>query len=554
MLYMSRRVVIFKALAISAPFLLLLLLELVLRLFNYGNDTRLFVKYPPDMRFLVMNVHASEKFFPDTVNSTVGNQEPFAIDKSPNTFRIFVLGESTTLGYPFNPNGSFHRWLQYRLMQEYPDKNFEVINLALTAVNSYTVLDFGRQLPAWHPDAVLIYTGHNEYYGALGIGSTTSMGNNRWLVQALIKLRTFRVVQLFNNCIRRVAGLFSGGRSEDHRSLMEIMAAKQHIAYGSAAYRAGIDQFDRNMTELCGILNEEKIPVFLSTVVSNEKDLPPFVSEGKGPGSARGYYDAGRLDLKNSDADPKENPHCDSAREDFLKAKELDELRFRAPEAINTVIRRLAGQYPFVHLVDTQKWFEQYAECGIIGKETMMEHVHPNLLGYAIMAEAYYRVIRDQRLIGGKPARELSFDQLRKEMPITRMDSLKGVYEIMMLRTGWPFDEPINPKFKVDSSIEASLAVKVALGRLVWTSAMGELFRYYKKEGNKLGAMRVAEAMVLQYPQKEDFYGFAGGLSADLQDYGKAAFYYGKLFMLNHDPQLQLTAVAYKKLEAGKMK
>ncbi len=527
---MGRRVVIFKVLAISAPFLLLLLLELVLRLCNYGNDTALFVKYPPDKRFLVMNVHASEKFFPDTVNSTVGNQELFAIDKSPNTFRIFVLGESTTLGYPFNPNGSFHRWLQYRLMREYPDKNFEVINLALTAVNSYTVLDFGRQLPAYHPDAVLIYTGHNEYYGALGIGSTTSIGNNRWLVQILIRLRSFRVVQLFSNCIRRVVGLFSSDRSEDRRSLMEVMAAKQHIAYGSAAYQAGIDQFDRNMTELCGLLNEEKIPVFLSTLVSNEKDLPPFVSEGKGPGSARGYYDAGR-----------EDPDCNSAREDLFKAKELDGLRFRAPEAINTVIRRLAGQYPSVHLVDTKKWFEQYAECGVIGNKTMMEHVHPNLLGYAIMAESLYyllQVIRDQRLIGGKPVRELSFDQLREEMPITRMDSLKGVYEIMMLRTGWPFDEPISPKFKVDSGIEASLAVKVALGRMVWTSAMGELFRYYKKEGNKREALRVAEAMVLQYPQKEDFYGFAGGLSAELKDYGKAAWYYGKLFMLNHDPQL----------------
>src|ERR1700748_1767652 len=112
----GKKLLLFKILSALSPFIFLLTLELILRLFNYGTDTSLFVKYPPDERFMVMNYYASNKFFPDTVSATKGNQEIFAINKSPNTFRIFVLGESTTIGYPFRPNGSFHRWLQYRLM------------------------------------------------------------------------------------------------------------------------------------------------------------------------------------------------------------------------------------------------------------------------------------------------------------------------------------------------------------------------------------------------------------------------------------------------------
>jgi len=523
----GKKLLLFKILSALSPFIFLLILELILRIFNYGVDTSLFVKYPPDERFMVMNYYASNKFFPDTVSATKGNQELFAINKAPNTFRIFVLGESTTIGYPFRPNGSFHRWLQYRLMQMYPDKNFEVINLSLTAVNSYTVLDFGKQLAQYQPDAVMIYTGHNEYYGALGIGSTTSVGSNRFLLHTLVKLRTLKTVQLLNNIIGKVATIFKSSQPKgDPKSLMEVMAARQHIAYGSADYKAGIDQFNRNMTELCSTLDNEKIPTFLSNVVSNEKDLPPFISNGSGPGSANWYYDAGQTAYQKAD--------YPTAKQDFDKARELDQLCFRAPEAINTCIKKIAGQYPYVHLVDAQQLFEQNSPHGILGSETIMEHVHPTLFGYALLSEAFYRALQQQQLIKDKPARDINFDELRKEMPITRMDSLMGTYQTMMLKTGWPFNQPISKDFKVENSIEGTLATKVALGNILWASAMGQLFRYDQAHNNTAQAAQIAEAMVLQYPQSFDFYKYAASLNDTLKNYSKAAFYSKKLAMLSH--------------------
>ena len=125
------------------------------------------------------------------------------------------------------------------------------------AVNSYTVLDFGKQLAQYHPDAVLIYTGHNEYYGALGVGSTSYIGSNRFLVQTLLKLRTLKVVQLFNNCIKKVSAMFASHNMADRETLMQRMAARQHINLNSADYQAGINQYDANMTELCHLLNDE---------------------------------------------------------------------------------------------------------------------------------------------------------------------------------------------------------------------------------------------------------------------------------------------------------
>jgi tetratricopeptide (TPR) repeat protein len=529
----GKKLLLFKVLAALFPFVLLVLLEVVLRFFHYGHNTDLFIKDPYDDHYMVMNKYASDKFFSDTANATKGNSELFQIDKAPNTFRIFVLGESTTIGYPYFHNGSFHRWLQYRLTRMYPDKNFEIINLSLTAVNSYTVLDFGKQLAQYQPDAVLIYTGHNEYYGALGVGSTSYIGSNRFLVQTLLKLRTLKVVQLFNNCIKKVSGVFASHKTADRETLMQRMASRQHIQLNSTDYQAGINQYDKNMTELCKLLNDEKIPTFLSTVVSNEKDLPPFISEGTGPNSAMGFYKAGQQSFAKAD--------YLTAKQDFDKAKELDELRFRAPEAINTIIRKLATEFPEVHLVDTKKEFEQYSPHGIVGNETILEHLHPNLHGYSIMSDAFFQAIQNQHLITDTAETQISFEQLVKEMPVTKMDSLIGLIQITSLKTGWPFNQPIPADFKPDTSISGELAAHIESAQETWPDGMNQLFNYYKNSNDKQGALKIMKALCLEYPTEKQFFGNAANIDAILNNYDEAAFYYKKLYELEPNDQLAIS-------------
>jgi hypothetical protein len=164
------------------PFLFLALVELILRWCDYGYDPHLFITYHGDAHYLVFNPDAGKRYFSDQLLATTGNQEPFLRKKEDGTLRIFVLGESTTIGYPYFHNGSAHRWLQYRLMRTFPGKKLEVINVSLTAVNSYTVYGFAKEVVDYEPDAVLIYCGHNEYYGALGVGSTNKIGGSPFVV------------------------------------------------------------------------------------------------------------------------------------------------------------------------------------------------------------------------------------------------------------------------------------------------------------------------------------------------------------------------------------
>jgi len=507
----------FRVIAILLPIVVLLVAELLLRLFHYGHDTSLFILYPDNPDYRVMNKYAAERYFSDTVNETRGSIEPFRVEKSANTFRIFVLGESTTAGYPYFHNGAFHRWLEFRLMREYPGIHFEVVNVSLTAVNSYTVLDFGKQVVHYQPDAVLVYAGHNEYYGALGVGSTSHIAHQRWLVLLLLELRKLRLVQLVEHVVAsfRPGGGSGGsdGTPDERENLMQRMAAQQRIGYGSADYYAGIQQFRDNMDELCRVMKDAGVPVFLSTLVSNERDQRPFISDSAG----------GAFDLGDSAYTAGE---YSQAKQYYVQAKELDLLRFRAPEAMNRVIVELAVQYPGVHLVDTKRLFETYSPHSILGRETLLEHVHPNLFGYALLSEAFYQSMRRVDLFKGQPAEELSFADLLQQMPITGVDSLNGAYTIMMLKTRWPFDEPLPAGFKRGNSVEEQLGGALAVGRISWMDAMNQLFQYSQLTGDKKTALRAVGAVMLEYPDNATYKIFAGRLCLELGDQRGADFYF----------------------------
>lgn len=525
----------FKVFAVLIPIILLLLAELLLRGFHYGHNTSLFIHYPDDPDYWVINRYASERYFTDTANATTGSIETFRVKKPANTLRIFVLGESTTAGYPYGHNGSFHRWLKYRLMHTYPNIHFEIINVSLTAVNSYTVLDFGKQVVNFEPDAVLVYTGHNEYYGALGVGSTSHIANSRFLVQTVLQLRRLRLVQLVGNLISSVKKGISGQVTDQRENLMKRMAASQEIAYHSEAYQAGINQFQDNMDELCQLMQNKNIPVFLSTLVSNEKDQHPFISVPVASGNADQQFKlAGSSYLSGN---------YPAAKQAYVKAKELDLLRFRAPEAMNQIIEHLVAKYPNVHLVEARKVFEAHSPHQILGSETLLEHVHPNLFGYALLSDAFYQSIEKAHLIRGSVTQGMTLEELLVRMPVTRVDSLNGAYTIMMLKAGWPFNQPIPASFKRGGSIAEQLAGALAVNRISWTDAMNQLFQYSIKANDKKTALKAVEAVLLEYPQNMTYQIYAGRLSFESGDYTSAAFYLKMAY--DQDPSFANTQDMY---------
>jgi len=565
--YSKKRLFWFKLTGLLIPFLALFLLEISLRLFHYGYNPDLFIEYPQDHQYLYFNPEASEKYFADQAIATTGNIELFKKEKDENTTRIFILGESTTIGYPYFHNASFHRWLQYRLTHSIPDRNFEIINCSLTAVNSYTVLGFARQLLNYQPDAVLIYTGHNEYYGALGVGSTDRIGGNVHLVNALIWLRGLKLVQLMTNGYRKLAGFFSKRKSMAEKTRMELMVADRQIPYGSRLFNRGIAQFESNMDASLKCLSQHHIPVFISNLVSNEKDLKPFISipadsvqfpsfhqnlqAGTKAFEQGNFTEAGKY-LEKAEKTYPSHAACnyylgqlayrqgnfEKAKGFFSKASDLDALRFRAPGQLNEIISKLCGKYPDVHLVDSRALFEDWSDHRIIGDKLILEHVHPNLLGYALLSDAFYGSMKKAGIFSITQDREISFKQLLERMPITLLDSLTGAIKIDRLRKTWPFsqvqvEEAEARDSPIGSSEEENLAQAVASKKMRWPEANETLYNYYISHMEISKAKTVIETLVLEYPQEEAYYEKAANLCGQLKEDEDAAFYFGKAFDLS---------------------
>ena len=503
----ATRRIAFRVIAGLLPFALLLLIEGLLRVVDYGQDYALFMDAPDHPGYRMMNPNVSEKYFATPENATLGNRELLLADKDSSTFRIFVLGASTGLGYPYLHNGSFHRWLHYRLMQSVPEGNFELINLSLTAVTTYTLLDFARQLVDYQPDAVLVYAGHNEYYGTLGVGSTSNLGSNPTLVRAMIWLRDFRLMQLLGNAVNSLRRSLAGA-PDLRTNLMQRLAAEQRIPLGSDLYARGVAQYETNLNDLLGVLSEHKIPVLLSNLVSNEKDLPPFVSDSTaGEASAAAQFEQGQRAYASN--------NFTEAKTHFVQAKERDQLRFRAPEAMNTVVERLAERYPAVHLVDTRAVWAAHSPHGIFGQETLLEHVHPNLYGYALLSDAFYQALRREGLVTVPEQNSMSFEALQQQMPVTKVDSLRGAYETMILKEGWPFNEPMPPLEDREKTTEEALAGRLVVQQISWDEAMQQLLQHYVQTEQLTEAMRVAEALVLEHPQDVQASQRAGALARE---------------------------------------
>ena len=531
---------IYKTAAFLLPFIFLFFIELSMRLLEYGYNTDLFID-DGSGKYYLMNPDISKKYFTIEENATIGHRERFSKIKKPGTMRFFVLGASSSLGYPYMHNGSFPGMLKYRLQFAYPDVDFEIINLSLTAVNSYCLYDFSKQLIKYAPDAVLIYAGHNEYYGALGVASTSTIGRNPKVVRAIIAAKRFKLVQWVSRIAAKMKG--SDKRITDYTlTLMERMTEEQSVPYRSAVFQQGIKQFDCNLHDMLEIFNKFQIPVYIGNLVSNQKDQKPFIS-------ASGEFDADLQFKKGNEAYSREN--YSEAKEHFILAKEYDELRFRAPEEMNEIIRKYSDKFNNVTLVEVLELLEKNSPNGIIDSTLLLEHVHPNLKGHRLISDAFYKALDASELFSGKKNNDFSFHIDEKEYPFTSYDTIYGEIIILLLKELWPFNEPMPEEDPSHiKTYEEQLAGASAVKQITWYQAMQELYGYYEQQGNKAGALRIMERMSLNSPYNEDYLEQSGKLCLQLNNDTKAWFYFMKANALNPSSNAASNmAIAFLKMD-----
>jgi len=495
----------FYGVMILIPVIFIVGLELLLQYLNYGYDFKQFIStsnYHKDKIFL--NPDLPRKYFFNIKASPTVLPDGFDVQKKENAFRIFVLGESSAAGWPYVPNASFPRHLKRKLEILYPDNSIEVINCGISAINTYTLRDFVPGIIEQNPDLIIIYTGHNEYYGALGAGSSVSLGYSRTLVNTYIKLVDFKTTQLLQNIISGIYGIFSSSNEKDgeagNETLMSRMIGESLIAFESDIYNFGVEQFDGNMDDILKMFKERNIPVILGTLTCNIKDLKPFVSvkDDKFPPAEDIYHQA---------KDYYEKEDFDKAKELFFKAKELDALRFRAPQKINESIISLAKKYNYP-VVDIDSAFKSKSPNGIVGENLMVDHLHPNLDGYRLMGEEYFKAMSNLKLLPKGSRTKISETKadsiLAANFPFTRLDSTVAEMQLMILTGQYPFTPKgtVNYKvlnYKIEDFVD-SIAVQVINKDIRWETAHATLSNYYFLKKDYVKCIEEMEVIIAERP------------------------------------------------------
>jgi tetratricopeptide (TPR) repeat protein len=401
---------------ILIPLIVLGVLELGLRLCGYGYDTRYFRKIQINGHpFFVPNEKFSYRFFPPALARPLPPSR-FAAQKPKNTYRIFLFGESAANGDPDSTYG-FGRYLKILLRERYPGTDFEIICVAITAIDSNAVLPIARECARHDGDLWLIYMGNNEMVGPFG--AETSYGLRApglGIIRTILAIKATRIGQLFEAL---TSAIKSNSTTPKKWGGME-MFMNSRLGYDNPARLRAYANFKGNVEDILRAAHKVSVPVILSTVAVNLKECAPFASihaagldenqesawnqiyaDGINLENAGSYRDALTLYQKAAKIDPQfadlqfrmgtcnlALTNLDQARRNFESARDDDALDFRADSRINSAIKDAASRHAGqgVYWLDAADAVSQSSPDGITGLDFFYEHVHLNFAGNYLLA------------------------------------------------------------------------------------------------------------------------------------------------------------------------
>jgi len=407
---------------IIIPAFFLASLELGLRFMGVGYSTSFTKKF--DQAGQNINVE-NEQFFWQFFEPAIARPPvhfAFQTVKPKKTFRIFVLGGSAAKGDP-DPAYGFSQILEVFLEDQYPEINFEVINAAVVAINSHVVYQITKDLIKHQPDLFLIYLGNNEVVGPFGAGTVFApLSSNLSLIRAGIFLRSTR----FGQTIVKLLNSSNSGEKEKKWRGMEMFLNKQ-IRHDDPDMTFVYKHFRQNLSDILELAGKEEIKTIVSTVGNNLKNCAPFASSHRQDitESERklwsSLFQAGNvlvskknftaaiakfLEAAEIDATYAELQYLlgicywniynyTEAKRRYIMARELDTLRFRADNRINTIIRSVARERSGegIYLIDAESSFAEYSPYQTPGDELFYEHVHLNFSGNYILANQMFKQV-----------------------------------------------------------------------------------------------------------------------------------------------------------------
>jgi tetratricopeptide (TPR) repeat protein len=361
-----------------------------------------------------------------------------------------------------------------------PARQYQILNCGVIAISSLDVLLLHKQIVKRRPDLIVIYTGHNEAYGADGVDTPVQRTfATRRAAQTWLWFRNLRLVRLARTVFGQMKKTPPAGAPEGFG--MWLMRDRTVPAHDPKHDRL-LQFYRENILEMLAQARDRGVDVVLCTQISNERDQSPL-------GSTHGpAFDAAREDewrtafahgvasmnaqrwseaLTALDACRAIDPdyaevrfrrgRCldaqgDSAAaiQEYIAARDCDVVHFRACSAQNEVLRQIAGAWDpqgkhHLVFVDLDRRIHEQYPYGA-GRRFFTEHVHPYPTGHAWIAREIARDLAGSAIA----ARFGTWDLTRiregesyvQQVGMTGMDELFGDYLTDVYKLAkWPFPE-----------------------------------------------------------------------------------------------------------------
>jgi hypothetical protein len=354
----------------------------------------------------------------------------------PGEYRIVVLGGSSALGEPYRPWLSVGQIVAWQLGERIKDRRYECEILAW--LGESLEMQHHRLARLRHrPDAVIIYSGHNEFAArfeeerdgwleeeprswplVVAYRATLFSPFRRLVYEVISKNRLDTPPPLSGRhqlidppqCSRMEAAEIT---ADYHRRLEAIVAYCERIGalpivIVPPANEAGFEPSRSTLPPDVPAHERRRLVAELVEARAGESRDPQASAAAyaaliaRHPGFAEAHFRLGRV-LQRAKNLPE-------AAEHYLAALDHDGLPIRAPAAIRSACALVAGRHPRSILIDGRRELAAASPSGLVDDHAIHDTHHPTLAGYAALAGAVLREMGRRRVFGPAVSFELPVD------------------------------------------------------------------------------------------------------------------------------------------------
>jgi hypothetical protein len=329
--------------------------------------------------------------------------------KSAGEKRIFVYGESTVFGLPYEARNSTTCWLEAILAGVLPGEPVRVINFGRPGRGSYHILDALEQTLPYQPDLVVLCVGHNEF-----------LPWSHRLVQRPVQRWCYFHSHVYRNLFEAVSR---------YQSRRDPGRAYCGIPVGTPLRDQILTTYRKSMAEMVAAAQRRGVPVVLCVPACNLAAQPPMQAQNppsldpnevqqiesliqdlsrarqnqqssaellsraaayEGTNATVHFLRGNLLDLAGQHVE---------AYQAYAKARDDDSMPFRC-QAQQIVDLRDLSRRTGTEFVDLPEIFRAASDGRAPGANLFVDACHPRPLGQYLMAKAIAQAVITSRLLG----------------------------------------------------------------------------------------------------------------------------------------------------------